>query len=34
MAAIPDEAKPLLEGKHFAHVATINSDGTPQVSAV
>jgi PPOX class probable F420-dependent enzyme len=34
MAAIPDEAKPLLEGKHFAHVATINSDGSPQVSAV
>ncbi|HTT94192.1 MAG TPA: PPOX class F420-dependent oxidoreductase [Solirubrobacterales bacterium] len=34
MAAIPDEAKHLLEGKHFAHVATINSDGTPQVSAV
>ncbi len=34
MAAIPDEAKPLLEGKNFAHVATINSDGTPQVSAV
>jgi PPOX class probable F420-dependent enzyme len=34
MAAIPDEATHLLEGKHFAHVATINSDGTPQVSAV
>jgi len=34
MAAIPDDAKHLLEGKHFAHVATINSDGTPQVSAV
>jgi PPOX class probable F420-dependent enzyme len=34
MAAIPDEANHLLEGKHFAHVATINSDGTPQVSAV
>ena len=34
MAAIPDEAKPLLEGKHFAHVATINADGSPQVSAV
>ena len=24
MAAIPDEAKHLLEGKHFAHVATIH----------
>ncbi len=34
MTAIPDEAKHLLEGKHFAHVATINPDGTPQVSAV
>src|SRR5260221_279650 len=32
MAAIPDDAKHLLEGKHFAHVATINSDGTPQAS--
>jgi PPOX class probable F420-dependent enzyme len=34
MAAIPDEAKHLFENKNFAHVATINSDGTPQVSAV
>jgi PPOX class probable F420-dependent enzyme len=34
MAAIPDDAKHLLEGKHFAHVATLNSDGSPQVSAV
>ena len=34
MAAIPDEAKHLLEGKNFAHVATINSDGSPQVSAI
>ena len=34
MAAIPEDAKHLLEGKHFAHVATVNSDGTPQVSAV
>jgi PPOX class probable F420-dependent enzyme len=33
-AAIPDEAKHLFEEKDFAHVATINSDGTPQVSAV
>lgn len=33
-AAIPDEAKHLLEGKHFAHVATLNADGSPQVSAV
>jgi PPOX class probable F420-dependent enzyme len=34
MAAIPDEAKHLFEEKDFAHVATINPDGTPQVSAV
>ncbi|HTR74000.1 MAG TPA: PPOX class F420-dependent oxidoreductase [Solirubrobacterales bacterium] len=34
MAAIPDEAKHLLENQHFAHIATINSDGTPQVSPV
>ena len=34
MAAIPDEAKHLFEGKDFAHVATINADGSPQVSAV
>jgi PPOX class probable F420-dependent enzyme len=34
MAAIPDEAKHLFQGKHLAHVATINADGTPQVSAV
>lgn len=34
MAAIPDKAKHLLEGKDVAHVATINGDGTPQVSAV
>ncbi|MBS1883830.1 MAG: PPOX class F420-dependent oxidoreductase [Actinobacteria bacterium] len=34
MAAIPDEAKHLFEGKELAHVATINPDGSPQVSAV
>jgi PPOX class probable F420-dependent enzyme len=33
-AAIPDEAKHLFENKDLAHVATINPDGTPQVSAV
>jgi len=31
---IPDAAKHLFEGKHLAHVATINRDGTPQVSAM
>jgi PPOX class probable F420-dependent enzyme len=34
MAAIPDEAKHLFENKDFAHVATLNNDGSPQVSAV
>jgi PPOX class probable F420-dependent enzyme len=34
MAAIPDEAKHLFENKDFAHVATLNRDGSPQVSAV
>jgi PPOX class probable F420-dependent enzyme len=34
MAAIPDEAKHLFENKDFAHVATVNQDGSPQVSAV
>jgi PPOX class probable F420-dependent enzyme len=33
-AAIPAEAKHLFQEKDFAHVATINPDGTPQVSAV
>jgi PPOX class probable F420-dependent enzyme len=34
MAVIPDEAKHLFEGKDFAHVATVNADGSPQVSPV
>ncbi|MBS1887798.1 MAG: PPOX class F420-dependent oxidoreductase [Actinobacteria bacterium] len=34
MAAIPSEARHLFEGKNFAHVATVNQDGTPQVSPV
>lgn len=34
MTAIPDEAKHLFENKDFAHVATLNGDGSPQVSAV
>jgi PPOX class probable F420-dependent enzyme len=34
MAAIPDEAKHLFESKDFAHLATINPDGSPQVSPV
>jgi PPOX class probable F420-dependent enzyme len=34
MAAIPDEAKHLFENKDFAHVATLNADGSPQVSAI
>jgi PPOX class probable F420-dependent enzyme len=34
MAEIPAEARHLFEGKNFAHVATINPDGSPQVSPV
>jgi PPOX class probable F420-dependent enzyme len=34
MAAIPDAAKHFFENKDFAHVATINPDGSPQVSSV
>jgi PPOX class probable F420-dependent enzyme len=34
MAEIPAEALPLLEGKNFAHVATLMADGSPQVSPV
>lgn len=34
MAAIPDQAKHLFENKDFAHIATLNADGSPQNSAV
>lgn len=34
MAEIPAEAQHLLKGKHFAHVATLMPDGSPQVSPV
>lgn len=34
MAEIPAEARHLLEGKTFAHVATLMADGAPQVSPV
>lgn len=34
MATIPEEAFPLLEGMHLAHVGTINADGSPQVTPV
>jgi len=34
MVAIPDSARPILEGPHLAHVVTIDPDGTPQVSCV
>jgi len=34
MAEIPEEAIPLLEGRHLAHVGTINVDGSPQVTPV
>lgn len=34
MADIPAEADHLLEGQHFAHIATLKEDGSPQVSPV
>ncbi|MBS1879708.1 MAG: PPOX class F420-dependent oxidoreductase [Actinobacteria bacterium] len=34
MAKIPDAARHLFEGQSFAHVATLNPDGSPQVSPV
>jgi PPOX class probable F420-dependent enzyme len=34
MAEIPAEATHLLEGQHFAHIATLKEDGSPQVSPV
>jgi PPOX class probable F420-dependent enzyme len=34
MAGIPEDANHLFENKDFAHVATVNADGSPQVSPV
>lgn len=34
MAQIPEDAVHLLEGTHLAHVATVNEDGSPQVTPV
>jgi PPOX class probable F420-dependent enzyme len=34
MAGIPDSFKDLLHKKAFANVATVNADGTPQVTPV
>lgn len=34
MASIPNDALHLLEGQHFAHVATLMEDGSPQVTPV
>jgi PPOX class probable F420-dependent enzyme len=34
MVAIPDSARPILEGPNLAHVVTIDPDGSPQVSCV
>ena len=34
MAEIPADATHLLEGQHFAHIATLKEDGSPQVSPV
>jgi PPOX class probable F420-dependent enzyme len=32
LAALSDKARKLLEGKNFAFVATLNKDGTPQLT--
>jgi len=34
MTRIPDDALYLLEGRYFANVATVNADGSPQVTPV
>lgn len=34
MVAIPDSARPILEGPNLAHVVTIDPNGAPQVSCV
>jgi PPOX class probable F420-dependent enzyme len=34
MVAIPDSARPILEGANLAHLVTIEPDGSPQVSCV
>lgn len=34
MASIPEAAKKLLEGKTFAHLATLMPDGSPQVTPI
>ncbi len=34
MAAIPEKARHLFEGRNFAHLTTLNPDGSPQASPV
>lgn len=34
MESIPQDATPLLEGRHFASVSTLMPDGSPQVTTV
>jgi PPOX class probable F420-dependent enzyme len=34
MGKIPDEVRDLIEGRNFAHVATVNPDGSPHVTPV
>jgi len=34
MVAIPDSARPILEGPNLAHLVTIDPDGAPHVSCV
>jgi PPOX class probable F420-dependent enzyme len=32
--ALPDELKSVIDGKNFAHLTTLDPDGTPQASAM
>src|SRR3954452_21363504 len=34
MPGIPDDVRPLLEGRNFAHLATVDADGAPHSAAV
>lgn len=34
MTGIPDDVRPLLEGRNFAHLATVGADGAPHSVAI
>jgi PPOX class probable F420-dependent enzyme len=34
MPGIPDDVRPLLEGRNFAHLATVDADGAPHSVAI